>query len=89
MFIHYKRIKILCPGRDIWVAKILEVYNIFRLRPAPGFSDDNDYLKNTVAEEAHLVFFGVLPEEKVILAGGTDATDLVREAEQWLIEHSF
>ena len=55
----------------------------------PGFSDDNNYLKNTVAEEAHLDFFGELPEEKVILTDGTDVTETVKKAESWLIEHSF
>ena len=32
---------------------------------------------------------GLLPEEKVILADGTDATEEVLKAEQWLIQHSF
>ena len=59
-----------------------------QLQPDPGFSDDNNYLKNVVAE-AHLDFFGPLPEEKVILPDGTDATGTVRKAETWLIEHSF
>ena len=60
-----------------------------QLQPDPGFSDDNNYFKNTVAEEAHLDIFGRLPEERYLLADGTDATDLVRRAEAWLIEHSF
>ena len=60
-----------------------------QLQPDPGFSDDNNYLKNTVAEEAHLDFFGDLPEEKVFLADGTDVTEMVKKAENWLIEHSF
>jgi len=71
------------------VTGILEAYNMCQLQPDPGFSDDNNYLKNVVAEEAHLDFFGDLPEEKVILADGTDATELVLKAEKWLIEHSF
>ena len=71
------------------VTGILEAYNMCQLQPDPGFSDDNNYLKNTVAEEAHLDFFGELPEEKVILPDGTDATGTVRKAETWLIEHSF
>lgn len=68
---------------------ILEAYNMCQLQPDPGFSDDNNYLKNTVAEETHLDFFGELPEEKVILADGTDVTETVKKAESWLIEHSF
>ena len=71
------------------VTGILEAYNMCQLQPDPGFSDDNNYLKNVVAEEAHLDFFGPLPEEKVILPDGTDATGTVRKAETWLIEHSF
>ena len=71
------------------VTGILEAYNMCQLQPDPGFSDDNNYLKNVVAEEAHLDFFGPLPEERVILPDGTDATELVRQAEAWLIEHSF
>ena len=71
------------------VTGILEAYNMCQLQPDPGFSDDNNYLKNTIAEEAHLDCFGDLPDEKVILADGTDATDEVMKAERWLIEHSF
>ena len=71
------------------VTAILEAYNMCQLQPDPGFSDDNNYLKNTVAEEAHLDVFGELPEEKVILADGTDVTEEVVKAERWLIEHSF
>ena len=71
------------------VTGILEAYNICQLQPDPGFSDDNNYLKNTIAEEAHLDCFGELPAEKVILADGTDATEEVLKAERWLIEHSF
>jgi len=71
------------------VTGILEAYNMCQLQPDPGFADDNNYLKNTVAEEAHLDFFGELPEEKVILADGTDVTEMVKKAESWLIEHSF
>ena len=71
------------------VTAILEAYNMCQLQPDPGFSDDNNYLKNTIAEEAHLDIFGTLPEERVILADGTDVTEEVRTAEQWLIDNSF
>ena len=71
------------------VTGIMEAYNMCQLQPDPDFADDNNYLKNTVAEEAHLDFFGDLPDEKVILADGTDATEEVLKAERWLIEHSF
>ena len=71
------------------VSGILEAYNICQLQPDPSFSDDNNYLKNVIAEKAHLDCFGDLPEEKVILSDGTDATEEVLKAERWLIQHSF
>lgn len=71
------------------VTGILEAYNICQLQPDPGFSDDNNYLKNIMAERAHLDCFGELPEERVVLADGTDATEEVLKAERWLIQHSF
>lgn len=71
------------------VTGILEAYNMCQLQPAPGLSDDNNYLKNVIAEKAHLDCFGQLPEEKVILADGTDVTGDVLKAEQWLIKNSF
>lgn len=71
------------------VTGIMEAYNICQLQPDPGFTDDNNYLKNVIAEQAHLDCFGELPEEKIILADGTDATEEVLQAERWLIENSF
>ena len=71
------------------VTAILEAYNMCQLQPDPGFSDDNNYLKNVIAEEAHLDLFGELPEEKVILSDGTDVSEEVLQAERWLKEHSF
>ncbi|MDE5818871.1 MAG: aldo/keto reductase [Lachnospiraceae bacterium] len=71
------------------VTGIMEAYNMCQLQPDPGFSDDNNYLKNVIAEQAHLDCFGELPDEKVILADGTDVTEEVLKAERWLIEHSF
>lgn len=71
------------------VTGILEAYNMCQLQPDPGYSDDNNYLKNVIAEEAHLDCFGELPEEKVILPDGTDVTEEVLNAERWLIQHSF
>lgn len=71
------------------VTAILEAYSMCQLQPDPGFSDDNNYLKNVVAEKAHLDIFGQLPAEKVALADGTDVTEEVLAAEQWLIQHSF
>ena len=71
------------------VTGIMEAYNICQLQPDPGFTDDNNYLKNVIAAKAHLDCFGHLPEERVILADGTDATEEVLKAEQWLIKNSF
>ena len=71
------------------VTGIMEAYNMCQLQPDPGFSDDNNYLKNVIAEQAHLDCFGELPAENVILADGTDVTEEVLKAEKWLIEHSF
>lgn len=71
------------------VTGIMEAYNICQLQPDPAFTDDNNYLKNVIAAKAHLDCFGQLPEEKVILADGTDVTEEVLKAERWLIENSF
>ncbi len=71
------------------VAGIMEAYNMCQLQPDPGFSDDNNYFKNVLIEERNLDCFGELPDEKVILADGTDVTEEVLAAEKWLIEHSF
>ncbi len=71
------------------VTGILEAYNMCQLQPDPGFSDDNNYLKNVIAENVHLDCFGELPEEKVLLSDGTDVTEEVLKAERWLIQHSF
>lgn len=53
------------------VTGILEAYNMCQLQPDPGYSDDNNYLKNVIAEQAHLDCFGELPDEKVIPQVGT------------------
>ena len=45
--------------------------------------------KSAVAEEIHRDIHGELPEEKVIMADGTDITEKAKAAEKWLIEHSF
>ena len=71
------------------VTAILEAYNMCLLQPDVAMSDDNNYLKNIIAEKAHLDCFGELPQEKVILADGSDVTEYVLKAEKWLIEHSF
>lgn len=71
------------------VTAILQAYSICQIQPDPGFSDDNNYLKNAFAEEAHLDFFKGLPREQVAAADGRDITGLVEDAVKWLTEHSF
>ena len=71
------------------VTTILQAYSICQIQPNPGFSDDNNYLKNTFIENAHLDIFKGLPAEKVIAADGTDITATVEKAVKWLTEHSF
>ena len=44
------------------VTAVLQAYSICQIQPNPGFSDDNNYLKNTFAEELHLDLFRDLPE---------------------------
>lgn len=71
------------------VTAIMEGYSVCQLQPDPGFSDENNYFKNVVAEKAHLDIWGKLPKDKLILADGTDVTEEVLAAERWLIENSF
>lgn len=69
---------------------ILEAYSICQIQPDPGFSDDNNYPKNAMAER-HLDVDNDadFPEEKVILPDGSDGTPLLKEAEDWLRKHHF
>lgn len=71
------------------VSALLDAYNTCQIQPDPGFSCDNNYVKNAVAEGAHLDFFGDLPQDPVVLPDGTDVSELVYKCEKWLIEHSF
>ena len=71
------------------VTTILQAYSICQIQPNPGFSDDNNYFKNTVIENANLDIFKGLPKEKVITSDGEDITEKVETAVKWLTEHSF
>lgn len=71
------------------VTAILQAYSICQVQPDPGFSDDNNYLKNALIAESHLDLFGELPKQKVILPNGTDSTELVEKCVNWLKENSF
>ena len=71
------------------VTSIMEAYNVCQLQPDPGFSDDNNYLLNAIAEEAHLNFADELPHMDLINARGEDVTDEVYHAYEWLRENTF
>ena len=71
------------------VSAILQAYSICQIQPNPGFSDDNNYLKNAIAEVEHIDFHKGLEKQTVITADGRDITDLVEKAVAWLTEHSF
>jgi len=71
------------------VSAILQAYSICQIQPDPGFSDDNNYLKNAFAEVEHVDFHNGLEKQSVITADGTDITEKVETAVAWLTEHSF
>ena len=71
------------------VTAILQAYSICQIQPDPGFSDDNNYLKNAVAEAEHVDFHGGLEKQVVVTADGRDITEMVEKAVTWLTEHSF
>ena len=71
------------------VTAILQAYSICQIQPDPGFSDDNNYLKNNFAEAEHVDFREGLARQRVVAADGTDITETVEKAVVWLAEHSF
>ena len=71
------------------VTAILQAYSICQIQPDPGFSDDNNYLKNSFAEVEHVDFREGLDKQRVVAADGTDITETVEKAVAWLAEHSF
>ena len=71
------------------VPAIMEGYSVCQLQPDPGFSDDNNYLLNAIAEEAHLDFSGELPKERLVSKSGEDVTEEVYKAYEWLRAHTF
>lgn len=74
---------------NVSISAILQAYSICQIQPNPGFSDDNNYFRNELAEHAHLDIHGTLPKQAVILPNGIDVTDKVEEAVNWLVKHSF
>lgn len=71
------------------VTAILQAYSICQIQPDPGFSDDNNYLKNAFAEAEHVDFREGLAPQQVIAADGTDITAKVEEAVAWLTANTF
>ena len=71
------------------VTAIMEAYSVCQLQPDPGFSDDNNYLLNAIAEESHLDFSKELPRQSLIAGDGTDVTDEVYTAYEWLRANTF
>ena len=71
------------------VSAILQAYSICQIQPDPGFSDDNNYLKNAIAEAEHIDFKNGLTKQKVVTEDGKDITELVEKAVAWLTAHSF
>ena len=71
------------------VSAILQAYSICQIQPDPGFSDDNNYLKNAFAEAEHIDFHNGLEKQEVITEDGQDITEKVEQAVAWLTEHSF
>ena len=71
------------------VTAILQAYSICQIQPDPGFSDDNNYVKNAFAEEAKVDFTKGLPAQKVVTADGEDITETVEKAVKWLTENTF
>ena len=71
------------------VSAILQAYSICQIQPDPGFSDDNNYLKNAFAEAEHVDFHNGLEKQTVITADGLDITDTVEKAVAWLTAHTF
>ena len=71
------------------VSAIMEAWSVCQLQPDPGFSDDNNYLLNAIAEEAHLNFADDLPRETLVTALGEDVTEEVYAAYEWLRANTF
>ena len=71
------------------VTAILQAYSICQIQPDPGFSDDNNYLKNAFAEVEHVDFSKGLEKQTVITDAGIDITAKVEQAVEWLTKNTF
>ena len=54
------------------VTAILQAYSICQIQPDPGFSDDNNYLKNAFAEAEHVDFSKGLEKQTILTKDGKD-----------------
>lgn len=71
------------------VTAILQAYSICQIQPDPGFSDDNNYLKNAIAEAEHVNFVDGLVKQVIVAPDGTDITEKVETAVAWLTANTF
>ncbi len=74
---------------NVPVPAILQAYSICQVQPDPGFSDDNNYVRNAFAELANLDLTKGIPRETVVTEDGEDITDTVENAVTWLQENTF
>lgn len=84
-FSKYEGLKLY--GAD--VTAIMEAYNCIQLQPDLQMSDENNYLKNVMAEQSHLDIHQDLQRQILIAADGTDVTDEVYDAYEFLRSHTF
>ncbi len=69
------------------VAGVLDAYNSCMIQPNPYFAAENNYYKGVRFAKG---IPGSWPSgEKIMDAEGNDITDMVKEAETFLLEHSF
>ena len=74
--------------RGISAAVILDTYNSCMLQPVPTFGAEHNYFSTEKAKHGLRKEDLCIPDA-VILADGTDATELVHQAERFLNENSF
>ena len=74
--------------KGISAAAILDCYNSCMLQPTPTFNAEHNYFSSEKAKCGLRQDDLCIPGE-VILADGTDATELVHEAEKFLNDNSF
>lgn len=74
--------------KGISAAAILDCYNSCMLQPVPTFGAEHNYFSSEKAKYGLRKDDICIPEE-VILADGTNATELVHDAEKFLNENSF